>query len=665
MSSFPLKDITPAPPGAQRAGRLLSVRWYLIAAALAVVALAGPLVTRGQLAMERDHVAQAADLTAQIGDVQRLAEVTAANVDGALDLALTVAERSDRLSAAARQDPAIRQLHQGPEGIDYATERLLSLASLARREANASNPGLAAELLVQGREVLPARLATAIAWHEARAAEARRGAVMMLAALVAGTLALLALASLTVIGPLLGRLRQLGIRTTELERALRRSGRRDGLTGLFNRSGASAFFGQNWRAQGEGTGLIHLDLRRFRRINQMLGHDAGDRVLVTLAERLRAEAREGDVVIRIGGDQFAMLIADIADVEALLDRGHDLRRMLSDPIDLPGGARNIDCAIGLAWSGERRVDLQRLTQAADIALASARSGEGAQVCLFTPEMQRLAARQDRLIEDLRGGLSRGDIVAFFQPQVAAADGRPLGFEALVRWRHPTRGLLAPGEFLAMAEEAGYAEEIGTVMLDAALDAVLEWRAAGFADQRVAVNFSSGQLADPLLADRIKWAVDQRGLEAGCLALEVVEDVMVESDDDLPVRTIRHLADAGFSIELDDFGTGHAAIANIRRFQVSRIKIDRSFVRGLDTRPEQAALAEAMLRMADALGVETLAEGVETPEERAALAALGCGALQGYNIARPMPLDETLSWLAEQDMLARSRRARQAAFERAG
>ncbi len=663
MPTLPLKDITPAPPGAQRAGRVLSIRWFLIAAALVLNALAGPLATRGQLAAEAGHVARAAQLAAQQADVRRLAEIASTGGGAALELELAIAERSDRLAAGL--PPGARQLHEGPEGIDFATARLLSLAALLRRDGNAGNPDLLAELQTQGTQVLPARLEVAAAWHRDRAAQARRDIVNTLAALLAGSIGLVGLAGAAVIRPFRDRLRQLGIRTTELERALRRSGRRDGLTGLFNRSGASAFFGQNWRAQGAGTGLIHLDLRRFRRINQLLGHDAGDRVLVTLAERLRAHAREGDVVIRIGGDQFAMLIADIPDPESLLDRGHDLRRIIAEPIDLPGDARSVDCALGLAWSGERRVDLQRLTQSADIALASARDGDGGRVCLVTAEMQRLAARQDRLIEDLRGGLSRGDIMAFFQPQVGAADGRPLGFEALVRWRHPSRGLLAPGEFLPMAEEAGYAEEIGTVMLDAALDAVLEWRAAGFADQRVAVNFSSGQLADPLLADRIKWAVDQRGLEPGCLALEVVEDVMVESDDDLPVRTIRHLAEAGFSIELDDFGTGHASIANIRRFRVSRIKIDRSFVRGLDTRPELSALAEAMLRMADALGVETLAEGVETPEERAALASLGCSALQGYNIARPMPLDETLSWLAEQDMLARSRRARRAAFGRAG
>jgi len=257
-------------------------------------------------------------------------------------------------------------------------------------------------------------------------------------------------------------------------------------------------------------------------------------------------------------------------------------------------------------------------------------------------------------------LEKKELVAFFQPQVSAQGGEVTGFEALIRWNHPTRGLLSPAKFLKIAEELGLADQIGAHMLDQALDAWQGWAAAGFAVPHVAVNYSAAQLADILLADRIKWALEQRDLPVDCLALEVVETVAIETDDALAVRIIRNLAEAGFAIELDDFGTGHASIANIQRLRASRIKIDRSFVSGIDQRQDLSVMADAMVRMATALGVGTIAEGVETAEERAKVTALGCTSLQGYNIARPMAFEDTLQWLAEHRMLNHGRRRSRAA-----
>jgi EAL domain-containing protein (putative c-di-GMP-specific phosphodiesterase class I) len=236
-------------------------------------------------------------------------------------------------------------------------------------------------------------------------------------------------------------------------------------------------------------------------------------------------------------------------------------------------------------------------------------------------------------------------VAFFQPQVELATGAFAGFEALVRWQHPEDGLLEPDAFLDLADQTDLGERIGELMLTRALEALAAWDAAGLVVPRVGVNFALAQLRDPRLVEKIKWETERLGVEPERVAIEMLETVLIKTDADMVVRNLRGLASAGFHVELDDFGTGHASIANLRRFMVNRIKIDRSFIAGIETSEEQQALTASMIAMAHALGIATLAEGVETEAARATVARLGCDAIQGYLVGRPMPLADSLVWLA--------------------
>jgi EAL domain-containing protein (putative c-di-GMP-specific phosphodiesterase class I) len=263
---------------------------------------------------------------------------------------------------------------------------------------------------------------------------------------------------------------------------------------------------------------------------------------------------------------------------------------------------------------------------------------------FRESLRTEAEQREILFAELLGGLERGELVPFFQPQIDIASGAFTGFEALVRWMHPRRGLLPPAAFLDFAEAADLTERIGEVVLDRSLQALMAWDAAGFHVPKVGVNFALAQLRDPRLIEKIKWEVERQDIDPGRLAIEVLETVLIKSDTDLVVRNLRGLASAGFEIELDDFGTGHASIQNLRRFMVNRIKIDRSFIFGIEASEEQQTLTASMIAMARALGIHTLAEGVETAEARAVLRDLGCDQLQGYLIAKPMSFDDTFGWL---------------------
>jgi EAL domain-containing protein (putative c-di-GMP-specific phosphodiesterase class I) len=279
--------------------------------------------------------------------------------------------------------------------------------------------------------------------------------------------------------------------------------------------------------------------------------------------------------------------------------------------------------------------------AADEAL---RNGPGA-IRAYAPDMARTRADRDALRDALEQAMDEGQIRAHFQPQISTDTGAITGFEALARWHHPERGLIAPAEFLPVLEDSGLSERLGEVMLYNALTALTRWDRAGLSVPTVSVNFSANELRNPRLADKLKWELDRFDLEPSRLCVEVLENVVAETENDVIVSNIAALARLGCGIDLDDFGTGHASITSIRRFAVRRIKIDRSFVARVDEDRDQQKMVAAILSMAEQLGLSTLAEGVETQGEHAMLAQLGCGDVQGFGIARPMPVDETMEWIA--------------------
>ena len=272
---------------------------------------------------------------------------------------------------------------------------------------------------------------------------------------------------------------------------------------------------------------------------------------------------------------------------------------------------------------------------------------------FSRDLKDRLSRDAELTRSVDQALSSGEIRAWFQPQVCTDTAQIIGFEALARWHHPTFGTLSPGQFLDAVANAGRLPCLGEVMLQNALVALTNWDDKGLNIPSVSVNFSSEELRDPDLASKVKWEVDRHEVDPERVCVEILESVAALSQDDVILRNIDQFAAHGFQLDLDDFGTGQASIQNIRRFRVNRIKIDRSFVTSIHTDPQQQATVSAILALAQHLKVHTLAEGVETSGEYSILAQLGCGAVQGYGVARPMPFEETFGWIDGHRMRAAS------------
>ena len=292
-------------------------------------------------------------------------------------------------------------------------------------------------------------------------------------------------------------------------------------------------------------------------------------------------------------------------------------------------------------------------EAAQIAADDARRNGPGALRAFAPTMARNRADHDAMRANLQRALDEGQIRAHFQPQISTSTGAITGFEALARWYHPTNGLVGPAVFLPMIETTGLSERLGEVMLQNALAALVRWDKMNLDIPCVSVNFSAEELRNPRLADKLKWELDRFDLNPNRLCIEVLENVVAATDDDAIVANIAALARLGCGIDLDDFGTGHASITSIRRFAIRRIKIDRSFVTRIDEDRGQQKMLSAILSMAERMGLATLAEGVETPAEHAMLAQLGCEDVQGFGIARPMPVEETLAWIKAQRVSIKS------------
>ncbi len=426
----------------------------------------------------------------------------------------------------------------------------------------------------------------------------------------------------------------------------------DTLTGLSTRGVAMqclAEFLQSERGSGREAAVLHVNIDQFRLINDRFGLEAGDGILAEIAERISGCVRDQDVSARIDGDVFAVVLSpirksDIATSLAIADR---IKAEISRPFSVDQVTCHMTCSIGICLSSRAPSrDVESIFASAETALKLAQKEGPDATRSFSPKMRREAQKLRSLSAELDAALENGQIRPYFQPQICADSGELAGFEALARWEHPENGVVLPGLFLNAIESGGKSERLGEVILYHALTALKAWDRAGYRVPSIGVNFSSSELRNPKLVEKIKWEVDRFEIAPHRLTIEILEDVVSDHDDDVVTRNIRALAAQGFGIDLDDFGTGHAAIANIRRFAVNRIKIDRSFVMGIDKDTEQKTLTSAIIRMAESLGLETLAEGVETISEQALLADLGCRYLQGFGIGRPIPFDQTLPWMQD-------------------
>ncbi len=377
------------------------------------------------------------------------------------------------------------------------------------------------------------------------------------------------------------------------------------------------------------------------------GQAGFERVLARIAEALADTMRGPDIVARIEGARFAVALGPVRrlDLEAAIQIASRLQAAVARPVSLDAMTVHVSGSIGFClFNRAPERTGAGLLAAAERACEEAGFNGPAAIRAYSPEIAQAAEDRETMRDTVGAALEGGQIVGWFQPQLSTETGSVSGYEVLARWMHPTRGVLPPSEFLAAVEGAGLMGRLSEIMLFHALTAIKAWDRAGHRVPTVAVNFSKEELHDPRLAERLKWELDRFELTPARLTVEVLESVVADADNDIVVHNIAALARMGCGIDLDDFGTGHASITNIRRFDVNRIKIDRSFVTGVDTDPGQQRMLSAILSLAERLDIATLAEGVESLGEHAILAQLGCGHVQGFCIARPMPFDDTLPWL---------------------
>lgn len=416
--------------------------------------------------------------------------------------------------------------------------------------------------------------------------------------------------------------------------------------GLVGRDALLAMLDRVAQLPAQDSACIVIQIDDWDRLTARWGADAAEDMIQRCSDRICTALRQDDLVARLGDARFGVVLHPVASLrlstrDAITAR---LRAALGEPVSVGGAVIRLTASAGHAGLMRDAGDVACATfEAAEIALAEAQRNGPNAVRAFAPGLLQQRTAQTDLVAAVAGALEGGEIRPWFQPQVCTDSGVISGFEALARWHHPERGVLFPSDFLGAVDEAGRMDALGQTILFHALDAMRLWDRAGLRVPSVSVNFSAGELRNPALAEHVKWDIDRFDLRPGRLTVEILETVAANSADDAVIATIAGLRAHGVNLDLDDFGIGQASLSAIRRFGVSRIKIDRSFILDLDADPEQQAMVAAILSMARHLGVETLAEGVETAEVLAMLAQMGCDHVQGYHIARPMPLDETIAW----------------------
>lgn len=425
----------------------------------------------------------------------------------------------------------------------------------------------------------------------------------------------------------------------------------DATTGLLHRAAFEELADQmyqNTEKSGREAVTYFVLIEDFDEIVERYGQAAADIIVRRTGERLQAAVRSDDRVGLYGDARFGICTSPVRqlDLELCIQMATRMQNAAEDPISIDGTAVYVSISIGFCQHSRSPGNTgSDWLQAAATALRVAQRRGPSAVRAFSDQMRHETQTRAELREEVIQALEAGQIQPWFQPQISTDTGLITGFEALARWNHPDRGIISPAEFLPAVEQAGKLERLAEVMIYHSFAALKAWDAAEVDVPQVGVNFAGSELSNPKLLDKLKWELDRFELTPNRLAVEVLETVVASTSDDMITRNINALGALGCRIDLDDFGTGHASIGSIRRFSVSRIKIDRSFVMKADRDPEQQRMIAAILTMAERLQLETLAEGVETVGEHVLLAQLGCDHVQGFGIARPMPFEQTLDWIA--------------------
>ncbi|TPG48021.1 putative bifunctional diguanylate cyclase/phosphodiesterase [Sphingomonas glacialis] len=408
--------------------------------------------------------------------------------------------------------------------------------------------------------------------------------------------------------------------------------RHDGLTGLLNRGGFRACVEDCLQAHGSASVLV-LDLDCFKSVNDTLGHAVGDALLQTIAVRMTTCVEGEGVLGRIGGDEFALLVSCRSDLIAARATAQRLLEAFSEPFEIAGHDLQIGTSIGIAIAPLHAGDSDELLVRADLALLRAKGAGGRTFKVFDAGMANQLAARRAFKDEMRQAYLDGQWALFYQPQVRLSDGKLIGAEALLRWRHPTRGLLLPAAFMPVLETHLLAYEVGCWVIDEACRQLVEWRAQGLCIDRVGINLFAAQVRAGTLETVIGAALERHALQPCDLELEITETIVLGHDDGV-LEPLRKLHNMGIGIAFDDFGTGFASLSTLKGFPLSRLKIDRSFVEDICSEPHSIAIVRAVSAMGQSLGLNVIAEGIETLEQADMVATLGCNEGQGYLYGRP-------------------------------
>ncbi|MFJ3430275.1 putative bifunctional diguanylate cyclase/phosphodiesterase [Pseudomonas fragi] len=428
-----------------------------------------------------------------------------------------------------------------------------------------------------------------------------------------------------------------------LEHTLQRLAEEDPLTGIANRQGFQTLLAVRL-AEGDGRGIAlgHLDLDNFRHANDALGHQAGDRLILQVVARLKSQLEACDQLARLGSDEFALLINTHRAPERAEWMAERITEVMAEPYWVDGESLLIGCSLGIAHA-RANAGADPLMWHAHIAMQQAKSTQGCTFHVFNERINRNARSLADLESELRRALRRDELELHYQPRLDLGTGHIVGLEALVRWRHAERGLLAPSEFVPLAEQSGLIVPLGYWVISRALRDMQALRERGLEPLHMAVNLSFRQFQDSQLLSTLSRLITERGVEAQWLEFELTETAVMRRSD-LVKQTMDALGRLGVRFSLDDFGTGFSSFVHLNSLPIALLKIDKSFVGGMESREENRKLVHAMINLAHNLKLEVVAEGVETPEQLAFLRDFGCDQVQGYFISKPLPLAELVDYL---------------------